>query len=287
MKAKILIVEDERILAIGMKRKLESLGYIVTGMASSGEEAIEKAQETDPDLVLMDIVLKGEMDGIEAAQRIINLYNIPIIYLTAYADDEILERAMVTEPYGYLLKPFKVNELKANIKMAIYKHKIEKERNELMKNRIMDHYYQFIINGMDESTYYSEMDIRNTLLERFEKSFEEKMRPEFENELKMKGLNVYNEDTLLLLEAYLSWISKFFTGLGIKNKIRSENDSWYLEFFNCPWNEYSAKKPIFCINCSAMINCSFNWVNIQGNIQKISSIASGSSKCSFRFYPSD
>jgi len=285
--SKILVVEDERILAIGIKRKLESLGYTVTGIASSGEEAIEKSGQTEPDLILMDIVLKGDMDGIEAVQQIINLYNIPVIYLTAYADDEIMERAMVTEPYGYLLKPFNVNELKANIKMALYKHKVERERKESMKNRITDEYYQFIIKGMDESTYYSEMDIRNTLLNIFEKSFERKMKLEFEKELKKHDLNIFNEDTLILFETYLLWISKFFTGLGIKNKIRSENNSWYLEFFNCPWIEYSAKNPIFCINCNAMINCSFKWINIQGNINRVSNIANKASKCSFKFYSSD
>ncbi len=282
---KILIVEDERILAIGMKRKLENAGYTVTGMASSGEEAVENARNTNPDLILMDIVLKGNMDGIEAAQRIINLYNIPIIYITAYADEEILERAMITEPYGYLLKPFKVSELNANIKIALYKHKIEKERNESMKNRIMDDYYQFIISSMDELTYYSETDIRNMLLKRFEKSFS-KIKPEFEKDLKKNDLD-FNEDVSSLFEVYISWISKFFAGLGIKNKIRSENDSWYLEFFNCPWSEYSAKKQIFCINCSAMINCSFNWLNIHGNVKRISDIANDSSRCSFRFYSSD
>ena len=113
---KVLIVEDERILAIGMKRKLESAGYTVTGIASSGEEAIANTKETIPDLVLMDIVLKGCMDGIETAGHIINLYNVPIIYITAYADEKIMERAMITEPYGYLLKPFNLSELKANIK---------------------------------------------------------------------------------------------------------------------------------------------------------------------------
>ena len=281
---KVLIVEDERILAIGMKRKLESAGYAVTGVASSGEEAIENVEKTSPDLVLMDIVLKGDMDGIEAAQQIINLYNVPVIYLTSYADEEILERAMITEPYGYLLKPLNLSELKANIKMALYKHKKENERKEAVKNRIMDDYYQFMIHGMDESKYYSEMDIRNTLLETFEKSFEEKMKPEFEKELKNKGLNISDRDTLSLFEAYLSWVSMLFTSLGIKNKIRSESDSWYLEFFNCPWNDYSAKNPIFCINCNAMVDCSFKWMNISGDVSRVSNIAGNSSKCSFKFH---
>ena len=125
---KILIVEDEKILAMGLKKKLEKLGYSVTGLASSGAEAIESVKEVQPDLVLMDIVLKGVMDGIETAEFIVNLYDMPIIYLTAYADDEMLARAEKTCPYGYILKPYKDNELKANIKMAIYKHKSQKEK---------------------------------------------------------------------------------------------------------------------------------------------------------------
>ncbi len=125
---KILIVEDEKILAIGLKRKLENLGYAVTGLASSGAEAIESVKKIQPHLVLMDIVLKGAMDGIEAAKFIVNFYDIPVIYLTAYADEEILARAEKTCPYGYILKPYKDDELKANIKMAIYKHNVQREK---------------------------------------------------------------------------------------------------------------------------------------------------------------
>ncbi len=284
MKAKILVVEDEKILAIGIKRKLEMSGHTVTGIASSGPEAIELAQKTDPNLILMDIVLKGDMDGIQAAQQIINLCDIPIIYLTAYADEEILERAMITEPYGYILKPFKIDELNANIKMALYKHQTDVKRKELMKKRIMDDYYQFVIESMNQSADYSDTEVRNMLLKAFEKSFEEKMRPDFESELKKLGLNVNQEDILPLFEAYLSWISKLFTDLGVKNQIRPEGNSWYLEFYNCPWSESANKNPIFCINCNGMINSSFKWINIRGTVTGISNIASTSSKCSFKFH---
>lgn len=124
---KILIVEDERILALGLKKKLEKLGFKVTDAVSTGENAIESVKADKPDLILMDIVLKGEMDGIEAAKLIINLHNIPIIYLTAYADDKTIERAVKTYPYGYLMKPYQERELKANIDMALHKFQHEKE----------------------------------------------------------------------------------------------------------------------------------------------------------------
>ncbi|MFQ5963823.1 MAG: response regulator [Candidatus Scalinduaceae bacterium] len=132
-KSKIMIVEDEWITADDIKMSLQSLGYTVTSMSSSGEEAIQNAEKDRPDLVLMDIMLKGEMDGIEAAGQIRSCYNIPIIYLTAYADEKILERARITEPFGYILKPFVNEDLKIAIEIALYKHRVEKERKRLIE----------------------------------------------------------------------------------------------------------------------------------------------------------
>ncbi len=126
-KARILIVEDERIIAQGVGETLRKLGYEVAGIASSGVEAIQKATDFYPDLVLMDIVLKGEMDGIEAAEQIRTRLDIPSIFMTAYDDETILKRAKVTEPYGYILKPFEERGLHANIQMALYKHQMEKK----------------------------------------------------------------------------------------------------------------------------------------------------------------
>ncbi|MDB9375945.1 hybrid sensor histidine kinase/response regulator [Nodularia sphaerocarpa] len=124
---KIVIVEDEAIVAKDLRNRLEKFGYIVSGVASSGQEAINKSLEFCPDLVLMDIRLKGVMDGIEAAHEIHKHLDIPIIYLTAYADDKTLDRAKVTEPFGYLLKPFKERELQINIEIALTKHSLEKQ----------------------------------------------------------------------------------------------------------------------------------------------------------------
>ncbi|MEA3415955.1 MAG: response regulator [Thermodesulfobacteriota bacterium] len=126
----ILIVEDEGIIAKDIQNTLESLGYAVPAIASSGEEAIKKATETLPDLALMDILLEGDMDGVEAAEQIRDRFDIPVVYLTAYADEETLQRAKITEPYGYILKPFEERELHTTIEMAIYKHKMERKLRE-------------------------------------------------------------------------------------------------------------------------------------------------------------
>jgi PAS domain S-box-containing protein len=125
--AKVMIVEDERIVAEDIQRSLKNLGYRISSIASSGNMAIEDAGKYHPDIVLMDIVLKGEMDGIEATRQIQLRFNIPVIYLTAYSDEKMLERAKITEPFGYIIKPFNERELHTNIEIALYKYKMEKK----------------------------------------------------------------------------------------------------------------------------------------------------------------
>jgi hypothetical protein len=124
---KILIVEDEAIIAEDIASKLKRMGYEVVNTVASGEEAIALAIETKPDLILMDIVLQGEIDGIEATQKIHDHLDIPVIYLTAYADQVTLERAKVTQPFGYLLKPFQAEELHTTIEISLSRHALEKE----------------------------------------------------------------------------------------------------------------------------------------------------------------
>lgn len=123
----IFIVEDEAIVANDIRETLISLGYSSAGIAKSGELAMEKIRVAQPDLVLMDIHLAGQMDGVDTAGQVHALYDIPVIYLTAYADKILLERAKVTEPYGYVVKPYDERELHSVIEMALYKHRIERE----------------------------------------------------------------------------------------------------------------------------------------------------------------
>jgi CheY-like chemotaxis protein len=121
--AKILLAEDENIVALDIKSRLISLGYAVLAVVSSGEDAIRKAAETRPDLVLMDIKLKGEMDGIEAAAQIKARFDIPVIYLTAYVDKDTMERARQTDPLGYVTKPYEEEDLTRTIEMALTHHR--------------------------------------------------------------------------------------------------------------------------------------------------------------------
>ena len=130
---KVFVVEDESIVSKDIQQSLKRLGYQVCGSASSGEKAIEGITEAKPDVILMDIMLKGEMTGIETADIIKQSIHTPVIFLTAYADNATLEKAKKIQPYGYIIKPFKEVDLHTSIELAIYKHKkiveVEKERD--------------------------------------------------------------------------------------------------------------------------------------------------------------
>ncbi len=134
---KILIVEDEGVVALHIRKTLEGLGYVVTDIAATGEDAIMKAMTNRPDLILMDIVLKGALDGIDATEKIRPLFNIPVIYVTAHTDESTLQRAKVTEPFGYIVKPIKERDLYISIEFALYKSRMEAERK-LLTQQLQD-----------------------------------------------------------------------------------------------------------------------------------------------------
>ncbi|MBN2225943.1 MAG: PAS domain S-box protein [candidate division Zixibacteria bacterium] len=127
---RILVVEDEAVVAKDIANSLERLGYTVVGATTSGEDALKLAERFRPDLVLMDIKLQGQLSGIETADRLRTVFDIPAVFLTAYADDDTLRRARITEPYGYILKPFELRELHSTIEIALYRHSAEKKLRE-------------------------------------------------------------------------------------------------------------------------------------------------------------
>ncbi|HUN96726.1 MAG TPA: response regulator, partial [Bradyrhizobium sp.] len=129
-RSRILIVEDDRIVARDIQQQLTRIGHVVVGMTGRGDEALRLTLELRPDLVLMDIRLEGDTDGVDAALEIHERFSVPIIYLTAYADDQTLKRAGITEPFGYLLKPFEDSQLRTTIEMALYKYAAERKLRE-------------------------------------------------------------------------------------------------------------------------------------------------------------
>ena len=201
-KKQILIVEDERIVAGDIRQSLLRLGYAVPAIVSSGEEAIIKAEEIHPDLVMMDIVLKGKMDGIEAAAAIQSRFNIPVVYLTAHTDSNTLDRAKRTEPFGYIHKPFEERELFTTIEIAIIKHKTEN----LLKES--EEKYHTLYSSMNEGICLQEI-IHNKSGEAIDykiidvnPAFESITGLKRENVVGMKASKLYKTDKLPRLDIY-------------------------------------------------------------------------------------
>jgi two-component system, response regulator PdtaR len=132
--SKILVVDDEAIITMQLEERLSVMGYTVSGMAVSGEDAVDKARITRPDLVLMDIVMPGKMNGIEAAKIITKELDIPVVFVTAYADDTIIEKAKSVRPYGYIVKPFNELEIKAAVEVALFRKATEREEQKLKES---------------------------------------------------------------------------------------------------------------------------------------------------------
>jgi len=153
-KAKIMIVEDEYVVARDIQKILENLGYEITAIEAGANDALKKAEQTRPDLALVDIVLRGEMDGIQAAEQLRSRFNIPVIFLTAYVDEKKLERAKAAEPFGYLTKPFKEEDLKSTIEMALFKAEME------TKLRRSEERYRSLIESTDDPVYLLDRNMR-------------------------------------------------------------------------------------------------------------------------------
>jgi len=132
--SEILVVDDEAIITMQLEERLTAMGYRVAGMAASGEDAINKARSTLPDLVLMDIVMPGKMNGIEAAGIITKELDIPVVFVTSYADDTIIQKAKSVRPYGYIVKPFNELEIKAAIEVALFRKAAERDEQKLRRS---------------------------------------------------------------------------------------------------------------------------------------------------------
>lgn len=131
--AKILIVEDDIVAAIDLKRRLNRIGYQVSGSFGKGEDAIQQFEIIKPEIILMDIILEGDIDGIKTSDILHSKYDVPIIFMTSLIDEDTFERAKITEPFGYIIKPIQDRELQINIEIALFKSKIENENKYLIK----------------------------------------------------------------------------------------------------------------------------------------------------------
>jgi len=124
---RVMVVDDEAVITTQLEERLASMGYAVVGAASSGEEALEMAKQVEPDIILMDIVMPGTLDGIDAAKEVREKLDIPVIFLTAYADDRLVKKASHVGPFGYIVKPYQEREIRAAIEVAIYEKNIDRQ----------------------------------------------------------------------------------------------------------------------------------------------------------------
>lgn len=206
---KILVVEDEKIIAINLKESLESLGYTVVGIAASGKKAIAKAAEFSPDLVLMDIRLKGDMDGIAAAQQIWDNFSIPAIYITGHSDQSTLERAKVAAPFGYILKPVKEQELYVAIETALQRYERENLLSAILKDMgdavivvNPESRIQFLNQVAESLTGWQLAEARNRKLTEVFKIINEQTQQPVDSPVKtviQENITVYLEEPLLLI----------------------------------------------------------------------------------------
>jgi len=153
-KTRILVVEDESIVAKDIQRTLEKLGYEVPATASSAASAFEKLEEIEPDLVFLDVKLKGDQDGVHIAEHIKNRYDIPVIFLTSFIDQDTIDRAKVTEPYGYLVKPFNEGDLKTTVEMALFKFSKDRELR-LSEQRLSN-----ALGKIENAVFVTDQDLR-------------------------------------------------------------------------------------------------------------------------------
>jgi signal transduction histidine kinase len=217
-KEKIFIVEDETIISMELTHRLIKSDYQIVGTVTSGEEAIKLISSAKPDLILMDIFLSGEIDGINTAEEIRKSYDIPIIYITAFADEKTLNRAKATGPYGYIIKPFDQKDMETTIEIALYKHKTElklKESEERLRNlnAAKDKFFSIVAHDL-KSPFQGLLGYSSIL----EESFDELDRDEikkFISHITSATKNLYN-----LTSQLLTW-SRLQTGRMEFNPIKS------------------------------------------------------------------
>jgi CheY-like chemotaxis protein len=281
----VLIVEDEAITALEMQKVLESWNYDVLSIVHTGEDAIKEAINSQPDLILMDIILKGKMDGVEAAQKIKEFMDIPILYITALESMDS-NRLKNTKSMGYLVKPISEGELRHNIEIAIYNHRSTKKEIEDTKFNSLDDVQVFMQSIIPQLSSNLSIINRGIILGRFHRRFEKIMKPKFLRETGVINRSVFetlpqNEK----LDIYFSWISKFLINLGFQVKIRSEYNEYLIILKKCSWCEKNNENIFYCLISQAIIKQTFSWMNIDEYfIENKSNIKSSKPECKYKIF---
>jgi CheY-like chemotaxis protein len=281
----VLIVEDEAITALEMQKILESWNYDILSIVSTGEDAIKEVKNSQPDLILMDITLKGEMDGVEAANKIREFTDTPVLYITAIESID-LTRLKNTKVMGYLVKPISEGELRHNMEIAIYNYRSTKEEIENIKYNSLNDVQVFMHSIIPQLSSKLSIIDRGIILGRFHRRFEKLMKPKFLRETGIINRNAYEKlSQNEKLEIYFTWITKFFINLGFQVKIRSEYNEQLITLKKCSWCEKNNENIFYCLICQAIIKQTFRWTDInEYYIENKSNIKSPKPECKYKIF---
>lgn len=280
----ILVVEDEGISAIEIQESLEFLGYQVPSTAKSGSEAIQKAFSLKPDLVLMDITLKGDMDGIDAATIIKSFMDVPLIYLTALDDVETFNRMVNTNANAYLIKPIEEAELRNNVLLALKNHENRQKELDDEKNASLRDVQIFMRSVLPELVGNMHIPERSVFLSRFMRLFEQNMKPLFFQYLKDHSQDPYeNLADQEKMKLYLSWISHLYENLGFKVLTRSRENNGVMTVKKCSWAPGRPNDVFLCLICQGIMRLTYSWTNLPGRVKEEPTTGVLQSVCKFDY----
>ncbi len=281
-KAGVLIVEDEAITALEIRNVIESSDYEVLSVVYSGEDAVKEALTLKPDLILMDIILKGEMDGLDAARKIREFLDIPVLYITAL-DSVEPDRLKNTNGSGFLVKPISKGELMSNIEIALHNYKTSKEELQNNKFESLSDVQIFLQSMIPQLSSNLPIDKRGIFLGIFHKKFEKYMKPKFLRETGKYDKGVFdNLPESGKLQVYLAWINNFFLNLGFEVDIFDQGDEWILTLRDCSWCERNYENIFYCLICQAILKQTFSWTGVDGDIELLSDAALPKSLCRYK-----
>ncbi len=275
---KILVIEDENITALEIQTKLEGWGYEVVGLAGSGEEAIQISNEKGTDLILADIVLRGDMDGIDAVERISQRFDVPVIYLTAHADGDTFERAKLTRPSGYVIKPFDDTELKYSIEIALLRRDFQYKTKEFEEKERMSTVKDFMLSSTPALTSQIRIEDTASFLREFAKFFEDNMKVKFKRELKVQHDFIDDPEYLRKVQSeYIAWMAHMFSNLGYSVETSADE----FRVVECLWGPKIKDNKIYCLMCKAMAELALKWAGIDGKIAHSYLLGPNPPRCKF------
>jgi two-component system, response regulator PdtaR len=274
---KVLVIEDENITALEIQSKLESWGYEVIGLAGSGEEAIRIANEKGTDLILADIVLRGDMDGIDAVERISHRLDVPVIYLTAHADGDTFKRAKLTRPSGYVIKPFDDTELKYSIEIALLRRDFQSNNQEFTDKERMGTVKDFMLSSTPALTSQVRIEDTASFLREFAKFFEGNMKLKFKREMRVQHNVTDPEYSRKILSEYIAWMAHMLTNLGY----RVETGADEFKVIECLWGPNIKDNKIYCLMCKAMAELTLKWTGINGKVTHSYLLGPNPPRCKF------